>query len=253
MSKAIVLAAALVLVPLPAFCQGTQGNKGGEPSSSATATAGSTATDSSEMDELLDRLSQSQLKDRLTTAVERVRDACAADIEELCGSIEPGEGRIAECVLDNADDLSRRCRFTLFRVSRNIRRAVANFADECANGIRAQCENAEKIGECAEQKSAAISPACHTMVTSLRHAGQKLSSLTGVTVFSSDDKDVGRVVEAVRGPDGKIQSVQIQIGRFLGLGDKVISMNADKLQELGDRVKLKLGADQIRVLPEAKK
>ena len=83
----------------------------------------------------------------------------------------------------------------------------------------------------------------------VRHAGQGLSSLKGVTVYSSDDKDVGRVIEAVRGPDGKIQSVQIQIGRFLGLGDKVISISADKLQELGDRIKLKLGADQVRSLP----
>jgi sporulation protein YlmC with PRC-barrel domain len=249
MSKAIILAAALVLVPLPAFCQGTQSNKSGEPSSSTT--VGGAATDRGEMEELLDRLSQSQLKDRLTAAVERVRDACAADIEELCGSVAPGEGRIAECVLDNADDLSRRCRLTLFRVSRNLRRVVANFADECANAIRTQCENAEKVGECAEQKSATISPACHTMVTTLRHASQQLSNLTGVTVLSSDGKDVGRVVEVVRGPDGKIQSVQIQVGRFLGLGDKVISMNADKLQELGERIKLKLGADQV--MSEARK
>lgn len=250
MSKAVILAAALVLAPLPAFCEGTRGTKGGE--SSSYTTAGSTTKDYNEMADLLDRLSQSQLKDRLTAAIERVRDACAADIEELCGSVAPGEGRIASCVQDNAGDLSRRCRFTLYRVSRDIRRAVANFADECGNGIKAQCANAEKIGDCAEQKSAAISPACHTIVTALRQAGQKLSNLTGVTVFSSDDEDVGRIVEAVRGPDGKIQSVQIQISRFLGLGDKVISINADKLQELGDRIKLKLGADQLRLLPEAK-
>jgi sporulation protein YlmC with PRC-barrel domain len=91
------------------------------------------------------------------------------------------------------------------------------------------------------------------MVVALRHAGQKLSSLKGVSVFSSDGKDVGQVVEAVRGPDGKIQSVQIQIGRLLGIGDKVVAIDADKLQEMRDRIMLKLNADQVRSQPEAKK
>jgi sporulation protein YlmC with PRC-barrel domain len=90
------------------------------------------------------------------------------------------------------------------------------------------------------------------MVAVLRHAGQELSNIKGVTVYSSDDKDVGRVVEAVRGPDGKLQSVRIQVGRFLGLGDKVVSINADALQEIGDRIKLRLASDQVRTLPEAK-
>jgi hypothetical protein len=166
--------------------------------------------------------------------------------------VSPDEGRIVSCLRDHEDLLSRRCRLTLFVVSRKIRQTVANFADECGSRLRAECANAEKIGECAEQKSASISAACQTMVAVLRHAGQKLSNIKGVTVYSSDDKDVGRVVEAVRGPDGKIQSVQIQIGRFLGLGDKVVSINADALKEIGDRIKLKLASDQVRTLPEAK-
>jgi hypothetical protein len=253
MSKAILLAAALALAPLPALCQGAQGNRGGEASPQATEDGAARHGDRNEMGDLLDRLSHSQLKDRLAAAVERVEDACADDIEELCGSLTPGEGRIAACVREHEDLLSRRCRLTLFLVSRRIRQAVSNFADECGSRLRAQCSNAEKLGECAEEKSASISPACHTMVAALRHTGQKLPNLKGVTVFSSDDNEVGRVVEAVRGPDGKIQSVQIQIGRLLGLGDKVVAISADRLQELGDRIKLTLGADQLRSLPEAKK
>ncbi len=109
------------------------------------------------------------------------------------------------------------------------------------------------MGECAEEKSASISPACHSMVLALRQVGQKLSNLKGVTVFSADDKEVGRVIEAVRGPDGKIQSVQIQVGRLLGIGDKVVNISVDRLQELGERIKLKMGADELRALPEVKK
>ncbi|MBI4725400.1 MAG: PRC-barrel domain-containing protein [Rhodomicrobium sp.] len=248
MNKAIMLAAALVLVPLPALCQGTQGAKQSESSPYAKEDAKRT-----EMGDVLERLSQSQIKDRLASAIERVEDACADDIEEFCGSVTPGGGRIALCMRANADQLSRRCRLTLFRVSRDIRQNVTNIADECWTGIKAQCSGAEKFGECAEQKAASISPACHTVVAALRQAGQKIASLRGMPVFSADDKDVGRIVEVQRGPDGKIQSVQIQVGRFLGIGDKVVTVGADKLQELADRIKLRLGADEVRSLPEAKR
>jgi PRC-barrel domain len=249
MSRTIIFATALVLA-LPTLGQAAQGDRQSETSYSANPAK---QGDRDEMGDVLDRLSQSQLKDRLAAGMERVRRACADDFEELCGSITPGEGRIASCVRDNADELSVRCRATLARVASNIRRTVATIAGECQSGLRAQCGNAEKVGECAEQKSASISPACHTIVTSLQRIGQKLSELKGVDVFSSDDNNVGRVVEVIRGPDGKLQSVQIQIGRFLGIGDKVVSISADKLQELGNRIKLKMDADQLRSLPEAKK
>jgi sporulation protein YlmC with PRC-barrel domain len=253
MSRAVFLATALAFAPLPALCQGAPGSTGGQTPSVSTEGSTSAKSDRGEIGDILDRLAHSGLKDRLAAAIDRVEDACADDIEELCGGTTPGEGRIAACVAANADQLSRRCRLTLFIVSRKIRQTVANFADECGGSLRAQCAGAEKFGECAEQKSASISPACHTMVVALRHAGQKLANLKGVSVLSSDGKDVGQVVEAVRGPDGKIQSVQIQIGRLLGIGDKVVSIDADKLQEIGDRIKLKLNADQVRWQPDAKR
>src|SRR6516162_1073712 len=215
MSRAAILAVALVFAPLPALCQGATGSTEDQPPSLTKEGSATAKSDQGETGEILDRLAHSGLRDRLAAAADRVEDACADDIEELCGGITPGEGRIAACVRANADRLSRRCRLTLFIVSRKIRQTVADFADECGGSLRAQCAGAEKFGECAEQKSASISPACHTMVVALRHAGQKLSNLKGISVFSSDGKDVGQVVEAMRGPDGKIQSVQIQIGRLL--------------------------------------
>jgi hypothetical protein len=72
-------------------------------------------------------------------------------------------------------------------------------------------------------------------------------------VYSSDDKELGRVIEVQRGQDGSVQSIQIQIGRMLGLGDRVVTVGADKIQQLRDRIKLQLDADQVRSLPEAKK
>ena len=253
MSKAIIFAAALAFAPLPALCQGEQQNNKMEESSPSPEDSMNENGGRGQLEDILDRLSHSQLKAELTSGIERVEDACGADIEEFCGSITPGEGRIAHCMRAYADQLSRRCRVTLFRVSRHLRQTVASMADECLNGLKTQCGNAENLGECAEQKSASISPACHSVVTALRETGRKLASLEGVEVFSSDNKDLGRVVSVTRTPNGKLQSVQIQIGRFLGLGDKVVTIEAGQLDQLADEIKLRLNGDQVRMLPEAKK
>jgi sporulation protein YlmC with PRC-barrel domain len=257
MRKAFFFAAALLCLGLPTAAQQNQSHAANAPAraendANAPGENSLSSGDRREMSDILDRLSQSELRDQLASAIARVRAACADDIEELCGEVEPGQGRLASCVRENADDLSRRCRFTLFRTARRIRAAVANLASECASGIRAQCGSTDKPGDCAEQKSASISPACHTLVVALRHGGQRLSQLRDMDVTSSDGQDVGRVVAVQRGPNGQVEAVQIQVGRLLGIGDKVVTINADQLQRLGDRIKLQLSADQLRGLPEAK-
>jgi len=203
--------------------------------------------------DVLERLVQGDLHDRLSSAVESVEEACAEDIEAYCGDVTPGEGRIARCMQAYNDRLSRRCRSTLLRTAHNIRNTVDNIAGECWNGIQAQCGNAQNVGECAVQKSASLSQSCQKIVAALQHAAQKVESLRDMPVFSSDDKDLGRVVEVMRSPDGKVQSVQIQLGRFLGLGDKVVTIDAGQFQELADQIKLKINSDQVRSLPEGKK
>ncbi len=287
MYRAVYLGAALLLAPLPAAGQqaagpqtqtqtqmpqvnretagqqrhGTAGQSTGmENPSTAAGERGSFAEQATEegglggAGEILGRLAQSGgVRDRIASAVERVEGACASDIQEYCGDVTPGGGRIALCMRAHADLLSRRCRFTLFRVSRNIRQAVSDVANECLNGLKSQCGDAQNIGECAEQKSAAISPTCHEVVAALRHAGEKLAALQDMRVYSQDGKDLGRVVDVQRDGQGRLQSVQIQIGRFLGLGDKVVTIDADRIQQMADRLKLNMNADQVRQLPEAKR
>ncbi len=273
MNKAVFLAAALMLAPLPAMSQGTPGSQNapgaqaapgspaqGQASRQGPQAAGPSATENApgagEYGErgagLFDRLARSGLRDRMASAIERVEDACGDEIEEYCGEVPPGQGRIAACVHDHADLLSRRCTFALVRTARNVRNAVENIADECWNSIETQCGKEQNIGQCAVQKSASLPQECQTVVAAVQQIGQRIRELRDMPVYSSDSKDVGRVIQAVRGPDGKLQSIQIQVGRFLGLGDKVVTIPADQIHEMADRLMLQLNSDQVRDLPEAK-
>jgi hypothetical protein len=45
-----------------------------------------------------------------------LRSACGPDIEAACGSVQTGEGRLAQCIRDNAEKLSQPCRDTISRI-----------------------------------------------------------------------------------------------------------------------------------------
>lgn len=198
---------------------------------------------------------QSPLRDRVAGAIETVERGCSGDIEKFCDKVTRGEGRLLLCMQAHEDQLSRRCQFAVYRVSRNLERAinrVERIADACWNDIEAQCGDADRVGQCVVQKRAALSQSCQTVIGALQQAVQGLASLMGMPVYSSDEKDLGQVVEVARGPDGKIQSIQVEVGRFLGLGNRVVTINADAIEQLADRVRLRMAGDQIRSLPEAK-
>ncbi len=255
MNKLALFAVALLLAPLPAASQQQQpaaaSQNQGAPGTTEYRSGASEYGQRGE--DLLDRIAQSGLGDRMEAAIERVEDACGGDIDAYCGDVTPGGGRIAACVHAHADMLSRRCRSALFRTARNIRNAVENIAGECWNNIQAQCANEQNVGECAMQKRSSLSQSCQTVVAALHEVGQRIGQLRDMPVYSADNKDLGRVVEAVRGPDGKLQSIQIQVGRFLGIGNKVVTIPADQIHEMADHIMLQLNSDQVRNLPESKK
>lgn len=291
MNKTVFFAAALLLTPLPALSQQAQQSpsqsrdQSQDRGSSYSEREGAMDLESGGED-LLDRLSRSDLRERLSSAAERIEDACGDDIERFCGDITPGGGRVANCMQAYGDQLSRRCRFTLRLATRQVRHAVENIANACMSSIQQQCGDTENIKGCLQQKSSALPQSCQTIVAAIRmggaalaarargqegqeqaehgqrqpgsvaqaqpEQGQEQGALKGMPVFSQDGTDLGQIIQVERSPDGKILSVQIQVGRLLGLGEKVITVSSNKIQQLADRVRVLMNSDQIRSLPEAR-
>ena len=81
--------------------------------------------------------------------------------------------------------------------------------------------------------------------------GAGARDLAGVPVYSADDKNVGQVVEVTRGPDGKVESIQVAVGRWLGIGDRVVTITANDFDQLADRIRLRLAGEEVRAMPEA--
>jgi hypothetical protein len=199
---------------------------------------------------------QTKLRDRLAGALETVESACKEDISKFCGNVSRGEGRILLCMQAHDDQLSHRCNFAVYRASRKLDRAlsrVERIADACWTDIEKQCSNANGIGRCIVEKAGSLSQACRTVVAGLRQAWQGLATIKGMPAFSSDGRNLGQVVDVVRTPDGRIQSVQVDVGGFLGIGSRIVTVQREAIEQLADRINVRLTSDQVRLLPEMKR
>lgn len=246
MNRAVLIAAALVLAPVASWSQEATERRDREP---AFAGKSSEQTGASERG---DDASRSDIRARVAQAIETIETACAADLEDFCSTVTSGEGRVAMCMLAHEDQLSSNCRSALSSVAMRLKRNVDRVAEACWNEIQAQCGEQGKIGQCLQQKRGSLSNSCQTIVGALEQRLRGRTALMGMTVFSSDGKNLGQVVNAMRGPDGQLQSVQVDIGRMLGLGSKVVTIPAEKLEQL-PRIRAQLSDSEVRTLPEASK
>src|SRR5215510_8763368 len=100
------------------------------------------------------------------------------------------------------------------------------------------------------RKPGSLSQACQTVINDLQQAYQGLAALRGQTVQSADGKQLGQVIEVKKDPDGKIQSIQLELDRRLGLGSKAVTITADKFEQLVDKVRLGLRGDEVQSMPD---
>ena len=74
-------------------------------------------------------------------------------------------------------------------------------------------------------------PAADEITTGSVSATQDVaaSKLIGASVFGTDDSSIGEVSDIVFAPKGDIEAVIVDVGGFLGIGEKPVALNFDKL------------------------
>ena len=302
MNRTVFFAAALLLMPLPVMGQQSQSQpqpqdqtQNRQPDRQPTAADHRDRNMDRDSEhggkggDLLDRLARSDLRDRLSRAVQRIEWACADDIERFCSDVTPGSGRIASCMDAYSDQLSRSCRFALNRAVSRVQAAVENAADSCLSAVQQECGKESDVKACLQQKTASLPRPCQTIIAALKdgqqgmadHAentqsqsgksqaqagqerglekqsadardGERPNQLRGMSAFSSDGKDLGQIVRVERGADQQILSVQIEADRTLGLGVKTITIPGNKVEQQAGRIRIMMTSDELRGLPETK-
>ena len=59
-------------------------------------------------------------------------------------------------------------------------------------------------------------------------------TLVGTTVYGANDENIGEIGDIVLTQDGKVDAVLVDVGGFLGIGEKRVAVGMDKLQFLQD-------------------
>ena len=88
------------------------------------------------------------------------KGACAGDVQTFCSQVQPGQGRILQCLKQNIESLSQGCKDRILEVAQQI--AGANQA--CHDDILTFCPGVQSGGgqivQCLKANQALLSPEC---------------------------------------------------------------------------------------------
>lgn len=98
------------------------------------------------------------------TTARAQQGACDQDIEKFCKAVQPGEGRIVECLKSNQASLSPKCAGYMKQVQQQLKQLSA----ACEPDVERFCWETP-IGKgglagCLKQHSSELSPGCKTAV-----------------------------------------------------------------------------------------
>jgi len=97
-------------------------------------------------------------RDNIAATKEQIKEfaeACKPDAENLCKGVQPGQGRIARCLVEHKDQLSAGCREKIVQ---------AESKHPCMKDIEALCKGVRpgegRIAQCLKQHEAELSAEC---------------------------------------------------------------------------------------------
>lgn len=125
---------------------------------------------------------------------------------------------------------------------------VAAATDEAAEDVaeatdEATDDMAAATDEAADDTAAATDEATDTMETAaidrstlseVAADGISAETLIGTTVYGAGEENVGEIGDVILSDSGEIDSVIIDVGGFLGIGEKQVAVGMDNLQFLSD-------------------
>mgnify|MGYP003652721353 FL=1 len=92
-------------------------------------------------------------------------------------------------------------------------------------------ENGDSAVEMAEQKTMGIDRSAMTQVTTEELTAD---NLIGRTVYSSTDENIGEVGDVLLTADNKVEGFILDVGGFLGMGEKQVAISPEKLDIRAD-------------------
>jgi len=85
---------------------------------------------------------------------------CAEDVAKLCKGVQPGQGRLAQCLKEHSNELSPACKENI----KIVKEKIQDFVQACKTDKERLCKDikpgAGRIIQCLKQHEGELSPAC---------------------------------------------------------------------------------------------
>ena len=98
--------------------------------------------------------------------------ACKADVDKLCKDVQPGEGRILECLQTHKSEVSPKCTAEI----KQVQAAVKQMSQACEPDIEKFCFNTPvgkgAIAKCLKQHANDLSADCKTAVAKAKSSAK---------------------------------------------------------------------------------
>jgi sporulation protein YlmC with PRC-barrel domain len=95
----------------------------------------------------------------------------------------------------------------------------------------------------------AISTTAMAADQTIRSDELRASKIIGSSVYDNNNEKIGSVQDIILGKGGKVDSVVVDVGTFLGMGGKDVAVHLDQIKTDHDRLTLSMTKDQLTRAP----
>jgi sporulation protein YlmC with PRC-barrel domain len=95
----------------------------------------------------------------------------------------------------------------------------------------------------------ALSAAAHAADQTIQSNELRASKIIGSSVYDRNNQKIGSVQDIILGGGGKVDSVVVDVGTFLGMGGKNVAVKMDEIKTDHDRLTLDMTKNQLQQAP----
>ena len=161
--------------------------------------------------------------ERATAVIRQFGRACRADVAQLCGNVEPGGGRILDCLEEHLPELSNPCQALMTRTTA-ARAQVAAVTSSCRGDIARLCPGvparAGPVIQCLEAHQQELSPDCSA--AGVRRVVRAATLLDVLEEMTGQDR-IQESLQILQGLDSVAfarSQVLLQFDSYQSLGNK---------------------------------
>ena len=99
------------------------------------------------------------------------RDVCRADVERLCKDVQPGGGRIAQCLKDNEASVSAECKEHMAQMRERMHQHMKDFDEACKADVEQYCKEVQpgqgRMMRCLRDNEGKLSASCKEQIAKM--------------------------------------------------------------------------------------